>query len=115
MIFDTKIKEETVTIDGEELTLREPSAKAGFAWRNARQDRVKRDEETGKVLEIGNLEECNALLVSQCIFKADGTQAFTEEQVAGWPDGVYLPLKEKLDEWREERNPKKSKSSTPTA
>lgn len=84
-----------VKIEGKSYILREASGDAACKWRNA-QLRAARMER-GKLANIGNLADCEPLLVSLCLFEViDANRSITrnvpQQTIRNWPSRVQKAL-----------------------
>jgi len=119
MRFDTLDPIEiSVVIGGVSYVLREASAKAGAAYRNARFAGINFSEDGAA--GSPRLGDRDPLLVSLCLFHEDGKPVGLEAVLA-WPDRIVLPLAEKirqiseLDGDAEEAVPKSAKNAPDTS
>jgi hypothetical protein len=82
--------EEKVFIGGDEYVLREMSGDAAVKYDNARLNRY--EYQDGKLAKVRNLADLEPLLVSLCLFMADGVTPVSETTVRAWPARVQRSL-----------------------
>ncbi len=95
--FDLTLIEVSVTLNGEQYTLREADGEAGAEYENARFKGAVIDEETGTVSTLPNIGDREATLVSLCLFDKDNNRV-PEVTIRSWPARVVNPLAAKARE-----------------
>jgi len=98
MVFeDLVLIEVPVTIGSEQYMLREANGDAACKFQNARVARYEYGED-GKLIRLRDTADLEPLLVSLCLFMADGATPVSETTIRSWPARVQGQLFDRAKE-----------------